>query len=256
MVDYFRLVSEELLIKLNQVKIFIKRHNPTIGILTEEILRSFLKIYLPQGVNVEQGFILSCNGEMSKQCDILIYDCQLYAPYYRTNDIVVVPSNSVIAVIEVKTTINKKFFHGVIDYFANIKMLCNAKTYLFIYKSVKISKMEDYLKTFKHKGEYQSFDHDTFQLLPDEITGISRSYHLIKDVIVLNSDIIGYSSYSYENEKQTEISAFEIFFSSVYRLIIEYNKNKLPKGFKLEVEDQYQEKRRLKSYTAIELFSM
>ena len=59
MVEYFRFVSEELVLQLNQVKTFIKRHNPTIGILTEEILRTFLKTYLPKGINVEQGFILN-----------------------------------------------------------------------------------------------------------------------------------------------------------------------------------------------------
>ena len=59
-------------------------------------------------VSVEQGFILSQNGKMSKQCDILIYDSHYFAPIYRINDIVVVPSDSVIAIIEVKTTITKK----------------------------------------------------------------------------------------------------------------------------------------------------
>jgi len=39
MTNYFELLSLELLNKLNQVKIFIKKHNPTIGVLTEEILR-------------------------------------------------------------------------------------------------------------------------------------------------------------------------------------------------------------------------
>ena len=98
MVDYFQLVSDELLIRLNQVKKFIKKHNPTIGILTEEILRTFLKNNLPKSISVEQGFILSQNGEMSKQCDILIYDSHYFAPFYRINDIVVVPADSVIAV--------------------------------------------------------------------------------------------------------------------------------------------------------------
>lgn len=62
MVDYFRLVSDELLIKLNQTKQFIRKHNSTIGILTEEILRAFLKTHLPKSVSVEQGFILSQSG--------------------------------------------------------------------------------------------------------------------------------------------------------------------------------------------------
>lgn len=74
MSNYFELVSQELLIKLAQVKSFITKHNPTIGVLTEEILRDFLKTHLPNFVSVEQGFIMGDDGMLSKQCDILIYD--------------------------------------------------------------------------------------------------------------------------------------------------------------------------------------
>jgi len=45
MTNYFELLSLELLNKLNQVKIFIKKHYPTIGVVTEEILRDFLGRY-------------------------------------------------------------------------------------------------------------------------------------------------------------------------------------------------------------------
>ena len=119
MSKYFNFVSAELQSKLAQVRSYITKHNPTIGVLTEEILRDFLKNHLPNLVSVEQGFVMSRDGEISKQCDILVYDSQTYAPFFRVNDIVVVPSESVIAVIEVKTTITKQIFHGVIDYFSS-----------------------------------------------------------------------------------------------------------------------------------------
>jgi len=92
---YFEYVNFELLNKFCQVKQLIKKHNPTIETLTEEILRAFLKNYLPRRVSIEQGFILSKDGEMSRQCNILIYDSNLFAPFYRINDIVIVPSESV-----------------------------------------------------------------------------------------------------------------------------------------------------------------
>jgi hypothetical protein len=52
MQDNFQFISEELLLKLNQAKGFITRHHPTIGIVTEEILRSFLKEQLPKTISV------------------------------------------------------------------------------------------------------------------------------------------------------------------------------------------------------------
>jgi hypothetical protein len=85
--NYFELVSQELLSKLNQIKTFIKKHNPAIGILTEEILRDFLRSHLPKIVSVEQGFILTTNGELSKQCDLIIYNSQTFAPFYRVKKV-------------------------------------------------------------------------------------------------------------------------------------------------------------------------
>ena len=118
--NYYKLISEELLIKLHQIKCFVKKHNLTIGILTEEILRSFLKDYLPKSISVSQGFIIYTNGNLSKQCDIIIYDSMNYAVKYKINDIVIVPFDSVICVIEVKTTITKSIFHKTIENFETL----------------------------------------------------------------------------------------------------------------------------------------
>jgi len=256
MLDYFKLVSDELLIKLNQTRQFIKKHNPTIGIITEEIIRNFLRTYLPKSISVEQGFILSENGEISKQCDILIYDSNFYAPFYRINDIVVVPADSVIAVIEVKTTLTKPIFHNVIRYFENISSITRAKKYLFVYNSCDINNLSGYFNSFKHKGDYQQFDHDTFQSLPDEITGINNSYHLKKDYVVGDRDEKGYSSFFFKDEKGTEIGALQNFYISVYSLIEEYNdKNRKTDNSGID-RDAYYKKGDLKSYFAFGLFDM
>ncbi|BAY27275.1 hypothetical protein NIES2100_70980 [Calothrix sp. NIES-2100] len=261
MEDYFEFVSKELQNRLNQIKEFIKKHNPTIGVLTEEILRDFLKKNLPRMVSVEQGFIRAKNGELSKQCDILIYNSHLYAPFYRLNDIVIVPEESVIAVIEVKTTINKQIFHNGIDYFENIKNISQAHTYLFIYNCKGIESIEKYLHSYNHKDDRTEFDHDTYYFLPDEITGINESFHLKKDLVVCyGRDSMGYSSYFYEGEKGTEINALQHFYLSVYRLVETeignlYRSDKM-KGVFYDNRSSYFLKKTLSSYYAIELFDM
>ncbi len=53
MTNYFELVSQELLGKLAQIRAYITKHNPTIGVLTEEIVRDFLSTHLPNVVSVE-----------------------------------------------------------------------------------------------------------------------------------------------------------------------------------------------------------
>jgi len=250
---YFRLVSEELLNKLNQIRQFVKKHNQTIGILTEELLRNFLKTYLPKSISVEQGFIMSHDGKLSKQCDILIYDSHKYSPLYRLNDIVIVPQESVLIVIEVKTSITKPIFHSVIDYFQNISCFCNAKKYLFIYEACDISKTAHFFNTYKHKGSYQMFDHDTYQLLPDEITGISPSYHLKKEYVIIDRDALGYAAYYYENEKETEISALELFYCSIYNVVDSYINSK---EIDENLIENYSSKRKLMKFSAIELFDI
>ena len=254
MSNYFEFVSHELLSKLAQVKSYITKHNPTIGVLTEEIIRDFLKTHLPKLVSIEQGFILNKNGELSRQCDILIYDSQSYAPFFRINNIVVVPAESVLAVIEVKTTINKQIFHGVIDYFKSLDYLENARTYLFIFNSSTIDKIKSYFHSYKHEGDYQFFDHDTFQLLPDEITGINDSFHLKKDYVILDRDTIGYSSWFYEDSEGSDINALQHFYLSLYSLVESYIQSNFKK-IKIENRSNYY-KMKLTSILAIELFDM
>ncbi|MEX3982821.1 DUF6602 domain-containing protein [Paraburkholderia sp. EG287A] len=219
MSNYFDFVSQELLVKLNQVKAFIKRHNPTIGLLTEEILRDFLRAHLPTIVSVEQGFIIKKSNELSRQCDIIIYDSLLFAPFYRINDVVVVPEEAVLAIIEVKTSITKKIFHDVIGYFSEFKEFHAIKKYLFMFNSIEIERLGEYFRTYKHPGEYQEFDHDTFFDLPDAITGINPSFHLEKDYVISDSDQMGYTSHFFDGMNGAEISALENFFLSVYLVV-------------------------------------
>lgn len=254
MSNYFECVSQELLNKLAQIKSYITKHNPTIGVLTEEILRDFLSNHLPNLVSVEQGFILHEDGELSKQVDILIYDSQSYAPFYRINDIVVIPAESVIAVIEVKTSITKQIFHNVIKYFESLKCLPNAKTYLFIFNSKDMTHIDNYLHSYKHEGEYQFFDHDTFQFLPDEITGINLSFHLKKDYVVIERDMVGYSSWFYEDSEGTEINALQHFYLSVYGLVESHIEKNYAKGSLKKRMDYHQ--MNFQSFFAIELFDM
>lgn len=253
MEKYFNLISTELLNKLEQIRQFITKHNPTIGVLTEAVLREFLAKYLPKSVAVEEGFIIDKTGFVSKQCDILIYDHLNFAPYYRINDIVVIPAEAVIAVIEVKTTLNKQIFAGIVEYFANIQAICqtNAKTYLFIYNSPKSSALATLFHRYDHPGSYKQFDHDTFQLLPDEITGLDNAYHFKKSFNAYHSDMMGYDSWFFRDKQGSPISAMQVFFSSVYDTVQFHNSAK----WKVDKHELRTGSTTLESISAIDLFN-
>lgn len=224
MTEYYSLISIELQIKLAQVRQIIKKHNPTTGLLTETIVRSFLATYLPKIVSVEQGFIMNEKGEVSRQCDILIYDSHNYAPLYRVDDVVVVPAVAVVAIIEVKTTITKPIFHSVIDYFQDVAPFSRAKTFLFVYESCPLDKLKGFFTSYKHKGGYPHFDHDTYLSLPNQITGIDHSYHLRQDMDVSVSDQMGYSSFFTKDQEGTEHSALQLFYESVSETVFAYGR--------------------------------
>lgn len=71
-----------------------------------------LSAYLPKRYCVDKAFIIDCEGNLSEQIDIVIYDRQ-YSPFIlKQNGATYVPAESVYAVTEVKSTLNK----AVIEY--------------------------------------------------------------------------------------------------------------------------------------------
>ena len=122
----------ELQNQLEQARCMIPNHMPSFGFVAEAILRNFLKTVLPQKVTIGQGFV-EYDGELSNQCDIILYDAINYAPLYSFGEIVIVPQESVFAVIEVKTSINAKRFGETLFAFERLEQMRVRKKYLFLY---------------------------------------------------------------------------------------------------------------------------
>jgi len=214
--QYFHLTAQLLMTRLAQIRVFVTRQNATIGTLTETALREFLREHLPESIGVAQGFVLADEGTLSPQLDIILYDLHRHAPVYRLHDIVIVRPDAVLSVVEVKTTITKQIMHGAVRYFRRLPPLPRAQTHLFIYNAKSIPRIAEYLLSFPHKGDWKAFDHDTFGLLPDFVTGIEEPYHLRKDIVIRDSDDMGYASWFYEDEEGTQISALQLFLESIY----------------------------------------
>jgi len=212
MENYFFLLSQEFDLRIKQAKEFIKNHNPSLGVINEEILRKFLKDHLPKWIEVAQGFILSKDGTLSTQCDIIIYNSNFYAPLYRVNDLIIVPPESVIHVIEVKTKINKKILHEQFPKFKTIKTLCpNANTSIFIFYPPKWKKTIEYITKF-------DFTNYLDTELPENIYGFN--YYCLSKVNIVgeNKRGIGFMCMQYTNQKN-QSALFENFFYDIYSRI-------------------------------------
>lgn len=252
---YFDHLTQQLHSKIQQAKVYITKHNPTTGALAEAVLREFLQEHLPRGVSVEEGFIISPDGWLSKQCDIIIYDSHRFAPFYRAGQLVVVPTEAVLAVIEVKTSINKKGFNDVIRYFQSFEAFSwKFRTYLFMFNAPTLGRINAWFHSYPHPGHHKEFDHDTYQVLPDEIIGLDSSYQLRKEYVIHNRDGAGYMSYFYLDQQGTAISALELFFLSVNGVVEAHLQAHTSK--KLTPREQYHPHRALTSISAIDLFPM
>jgi hypothetical protein len=79
------------------------------GILYEAVLRKTLRDLLPNRLEVGTGFLVDlAQGKLSAQCDIILYTDSHIAPVYQYQDFVVIDHRTAYAVIEVKSTLDKK----------------------------------------------------------------------------------------------------------------------------------------------------
>lgn len=82
-------------------------HAPTKGDASELNWKEWLKVYLPSRYQVDKAFIIDCDGNISEQIDIVIYD-QQYSPFVFNQDgAIYIPAESVYAVFEVKQELDK-----------------------------------------------------------------------------------------------------------------------------------------------------
>lgn len=103
----------------------IIRHNATSGTVAEETLRTFLQTRLPSSLGVTQGQVIDSYGNISLQSDVIIYDAKrtphiFHSPEGGTS---VVPAEGVVAVIEVKSSISKADFPGIVKNMQQVKRL-------------------------------------------------------------------------------------------------------------------------------------
>lgn len=99
-------------------------HGGEQGRVLEQAVSDALRRFLPERFSVGTGFVINSGGEISKQCDIIIWDrLMTYNPFSYAGQ-VVFPIESVVAVVEVKTTLTKKGVTSACANILSVKELC------------------------------------------------------------------------------------------------------------------------------------
>ena len=84
------------------------KHDLTKGELKELFVSRVLRSFLPSQFDIGSGIVVNGADQHSRQTDILIYDNRILPPFIKEQSIGVFPAHSVIAIVEIKTTLNKK----------------------------------------------------------------------------------------------------------------------------------------------------
>ena len=218
---YFRHKVQELHSLLMQAKSIVCQNNLYYGLIAEEILRTFLKDVLPKRYGVCQGFV-EYNSNLSRQCDIIIFDQTDYAPTYSFGKIKIIPSEAVTAIIEVKTSIDKETFHNTLIAFEELAKMRVHQKYLFLYDGPTITTIEKYFYPLKGDStdvcvDEPIYDHGDEYMLPSAIMNLKRDYYLQQD-LVPEVDMMGYMAYKSVDKGGVCIACLQSFIERIVSL--------------------------------------
>lgn len=113
-------------------------HPGEFGIYREKICKDFLRFFIPQRLEIEDGFVISSNGETSTQCDLVIYD-KSSTPLIQSNELQkFFPIETVVGVGEIKSKLSFSGLKEALGKLSEIKKIRqNINNPLFIYPSHK-----------------------------------------------------------------------------------------------------------------------
>lgn len=111
--SFFSSYSYELKSQMKRLDTLIGRdHWLSVGNYKESILRKLIRNTIPKKFEVSTGFILASDEQgnpiKSKQIDIIIWDSHEFSPVFQDEEFVIVPPEACRAVVEVKSTFNRK----------------------------------------------------------------------------------------------------------------------------------------------------
>jgi hypothetical protein len=105
-------------------------HPGEYGTYREDLLKKFLRLYIPKRFGISSGFVITSKGDISHQCDIIVFDKEQTPIIQNMENQRFFPIETVLGVGEVKST---------------IRTIGELNSYL-----IKLSK----LKTFRNSVQY------------------------------------------------------------------------------------------------------
>lgn len=137
----------------------IYEHPPDRGGPREKAVRDYLKYHLPKKYGVSTGKILNPSGMLSRQIDVIIYDslnCPIIYSEAVGEEYQIIPADSTIGAIEVKSIVNKEIMRNIMINMESIKKVVGDKNKIiagFFGYSTPVFKTEDEVDSYLYRME-------------------------------------------------------------------------------------------------------
>lgn len=215
--QFYESFSKELLGKFQRLHNLIPDHHESTGNYHEEILRVSLRNFLSKRYSVKTGFIYGGDNRLSRQIDILVVDEQAPVAYlFQEGEFAVVAPEAVVAVIEVKTTLDKTAFKDAVNNILKAKGVLdypNRVTGIIFgfQKSIKnnIPLTKRMMDSWFKDGPWENTDVDKYFLGPDAIFWLNTNFAMMPYIPEGNS-IGGTNKYYGIYHNQNEINGWQI----------------------------------------------
>ena len=103
----FGALQQEMIAKAMSSEVL--NHSLDKGDNSESNWIDWFKEYLPQRYQAAKATVIDCEGNISDQIDVVLYDAQYSYLAFHQNDVLYIPAESVYAVFEVKPCLNKQY---------------------------------------------------------------------------------------------------------------------------------------------------
>jgi len=224
--QHCRMQAAKLLKKLSIGRKWLSLHKASLGAYGEHLLIQIIKDLIPDEYDLCQGFVTDGN-KTSKQCDIIIYRKDK-AVVRSFGSIKFVKPESVIAVVEIKSSMQEKTFHKSLEAFENLQAIGVVNTFLFVYSRLSKNSISRWLFSYKlndlHADVIVSdtylYDWPDKDWLPNAILSLdSESLYSQEYAPFDNGDWLGYITYSFVDKEDLAVSCLQEFLMCILRLV-------------------------------------
>lgn len=222
--DKYRHQAAIFLRRITEARQLFDKHKPSIGFVGENLIRKSIHALMPKSYGICQGFVIF-KGEISRQCDIIIYTKGKKSIHKSYGELKIVNTESVVAVVEVKSSIIKDTYQSTLKAFEQLHRLRVTNCFLFVYGKLTRRKLRHWLFSYKYTKtcieqnvvtDSYLYDWHDKEWLPNSVLSLeSNKYFKLDHISVDNDDWVGYTALNIKDSKDARISCLQEFLSDI-----------------------------------------